>query len=165
MSFHRNNYGLRWNPIYRRRNNGQVHIVRRQRVDNRDVVPYNAYLYKLFNYHINVEVCAGMRCAKFIHKYIYKGYDCTTMVLGMINKIQQYLDARYIGPLEAAWRIFGHPLHAEVPTVVRLTLHLPGMHRIVFNPKESLETIQSRADQQMSTLTGFFAIPVRVDIC
>ncbi|XP_052171592.1 uncharacterized protein LOC127787570 [Diospyros lotus] len=64
---------------------------------------------------------------------------------------------RYIGPLEAAWRIFGHPLHAEMPTVIRLALHLPGMHRVIFNPEESLETIQSRAGQQMSTLTGFFA--------
>ncbi|XP_028071847.1 uncharacterized protein LOC114274174 [Camellia sinensis] len=144
-------------PIYRRRNNGQVHTVRGQEVDNRDVIPYNAYLLKLFNYHINVEVCAGMRCIKYIHKYIYKGYDRTTMVLGMINEIQQYLDARYIGPPKAAWRIFGHPLHAEMPTVVRFALHLPGMHRVVFNPEESLQTIQSRADQQMSTLTGFFA--------
>ena len=63
----------------------------------------------------------------------------------------------YIGPPEAAWRIFGHPLHAEMPTVVRLALHIPGMYRVVFNPEESLETIQSRAGQQMSTLTGFFA--------
>ncbi|GMP26453.1 hypothetical protein CsSME_00002878 [Camellia sinensis var. sinensis] len=78
------------------------------------------------------------------------------MVLGMINEIQQYLDARYIGPPEAAWRIFGHPLHAKMPTVVRLALHLPGMHRVVFNPEESLQTIQSRAGQQMSTFTGFF---------
>ncbi|XP_052189987.1 uncharacterized protein LOC127799809 [Diospyros lotus] len=79
------------------------------------------------------------------------------MVLGMINEIQQYLDARYIGPPEAAWRIFGHPLHVEMPTVVRLALHLPGMHHVVFNLEESLETIQSRAGQQISTLTGFFA--------
>ncbi|XP_028089713.1 uncharacterized protein LOC114290036 [Camellia sinensis] len=142
--------------IYRRRNNGQVHTVRGQEVDNRDVVPYNAYLSKLFNCHINVEVCAGMRCVKYIHKYIYKGYDRTMMVLGSINEIQQYLDARYIGPPEAAWRIFVHPLHVEIPTAVRLALHLPGIHRVVFNPEESLETIQSRAGQQMSTLTGFF---------
>ncbi|XP_028078844.1 uncharacterized protein LOC114280672 [Camellia sinensis] len=144
-------------PIYRRRNNGQVHTVRGQEVDNRDVVPYNAYLSKLFNCHINVEVCARMRCVKYIHKYIYKGYDRATMVLGMINEIQQYLDARYIGPPEAAWRIFAHPLYAEMPTIVRLALHLPGMHRVIFNPEESLQTIQSRAGQQMSTLTGFFA--------
>ncbi|XP_028054831.1 uncharacterized protein LOC114259043 [Camellia sinensis] len=89
--------------IYRCRNNGQVHTVRRQEVDNRNVVPYNAYLSKLLNCHINVEVCIGMRCVKYIRKYTYKGYDRTTMVLGSINEIQQYLDARYIGPPEAAW--------------------------------------------------------------
>ena len=144
-------------PIYRRRNNGQAHIVRGKEVDNRDIVPYNAYLSKRFNCHINVEVCAGMRCVKYIHKYIYKGYDRTTMVLGLINEIQQYLDARYIGPPEAAWRIFGYPLHAEIPTVVRLALHLPGMHRVLFNPYESLEAIVSRAGQQMLTLIGFFS--------
>ncbi|XP_028121647.1 uncharacterized protein LOC114318877 [Camellia sinensis] len=143
--------------IYHRHNNGQVYIVRGQEVDNKDVVPYNAYLSKHFNCHINVEVCAGMRCVKYIHKYIYKGYDRTTMVLGLINEIQQYLDARYIGPPEAAWRIFGYPLHAEIPTVVHLALHLPGMPRVLFNPDESLEAIVSRVGQQMSTLTSFFA--------
>ncbi|XP_028114888.1 uncharacterized protein LOC114312792 [Camellia sinensis] len=143
-------------PIYRHRNSGQVYTVRGQEVDNRDVVPYNGYLSKRFNCHINVEVCAGVRCVKYIHKYIYKGYDRTTMVLGLINEIQQYLDARYIGPPEAAWRIFGHHLHTEMPTVVRLTLHLPGMHRVLFNPNDSLEMILSRATQQKSTLTGFF---------
>ena len=76
--------------------------MRGQEVDNRDIVPYNAYLSKLFNCHINVEVCARTRCVKYIHKYIYKGYDRTTMVLGMINETQQYLDARYIGPPEVA---------------------------------------------------------------
>ena len=112
-------------PIYCRHNNSQVQTVRGQEVDDRDVVPYNAYLSKLFNCHINVKVCAGMRCVKYIHKYIYKGYDRTMMVLGSINEIQQYLEARYIGPPEAAWQIFGLPLHAEMPTVVRLALHLP----------------------------------------
>ncbi|XP_028070923.1 uncharacterized protein LOC114273363 [Camellia sinensis] len=35
--------------IYRRRNSGQVYTVRGQEVDNRDMVPYNAYLSKRFN--------------------------------------------------------------------------------------------------------------------
>ncbi|KAG5549105.1 hypothetical protein RHGRI_014469 [Rhododendron griersonianum] len=143
-------------PIYQRRRSDKVHTVRGQPVDNRDVVPYNAYLSRRFNCHINVEVCAGMRCVKYIHKYIYKGYDCTTMVLGSINEIQQYLDARYIGPPEAAWRIFGHHLHEEVPAVVRLALHLPGMHQCAFNPKDTLEQIRARASLQKSTLTCFF---------
>ena len=69
-------------PIYRRRNDGKVYIVRGREADNRDVVPYNLHLSKLFNCHINVEVFAGIRCVKYIHKYIYKGYDRATMVLG-----------------------------------------------------------------------------------
>ena len=79
------------------------------------------------------------------------------MVLEMINEIQQYLYARYIGPPKVAWRIFSHHLHAEMPTVIWLTLHLLGMYRVVFNKEESLETILSRAGQQMSTLIRFFA--------
>ncbi|XP_028059217.1 uncharacterized protein LOC114262950 [Camellia sinensis] len=142
--------------IYRHRNSGQVYTVRGQEVANKDVVPYNAYLSKRFNCHINIEVCAGVRCVKYIHKYIYKGYDRTTMVLRLINEIQQYLDARYIEPPEAAWRIFGHHLHVEMPTIVRFALHLPGMHRVLFNPNDSLEIILSRATKQKSTFTGFF---------
>ena len=118
-------------PIYRRRNNGRVYTVKGQDVDNRDVVPYNAYLSKMFNCHINVEVCAGIRCVKYIHKYIYKGHDRTTMVLGGVNEIQQYIDSRYIDR-----RILDHNLQKEFPSIVRLTLHLPGMHHVVFNETE-----------------------------
>ncbi|XP_057482346.1 uncharacterized protein LOC130769157 isoform X2 [Actinidia eriantha] len=144
-------------PIYRRRNDGRVYTVKGQDVDNRDVVPYNAYLSKMFNCHINVEVCAGMRCVKYIHKYIYKGHDRTTMVLGGVDEIQQYIDSRYIGAPEAARRILGHNLHEEFPTVVRLALHLPGMHHVVFDETESMGSIISRAERKMSTLTGYFA--------
>ncbi|XP_028052315.1 ATP-dependent DNA helicase PIF7-like [Camellia sinensis] len=77
------------------------------------------------------------------------------MILGLINEIQQYLDARYIGPPEAAWQIFGHHLHAEVPTVVHLALHLPEMHRVLFNPNDSLEMTLSIAAQEKLTLTVF----------
>ncbi|KAG5565923.1 hypothetical protein RHGRI_001745 [Rhododendron griersonianum] len=144
-------------PIYRRCDDGKVYIVRGHEVDNRDVVPYNPHLSKMFSCHINVEVCAGMRCVKYIHKYIYKGYNRTTMVLGSANEIKQYLDGRYIGPPEAAWHIFGHHMHEEVPTVTRLALHLPGMHRVNFNPRESLEDIIARVAVEKSNLTRFFA--------
>ena len=86
-----------------------------------------------------------MRCVKYIHKYIYKGHDRATMVLGGVDEIQQYLDARYIGPVEAAWRLFGFGMHEEFPAVIRLALHLPGMHQVVFNPNEPIERIAARA--------------------
>lgn len=58
-----------------------------------------------------------MRCVKYIHKYIYKGYNRTTMALGSANEILQYLDVRYIDPLKAAWRIFGQHMNEELPIV------------------------------------------------
>lgn len=39
------------------------------------VVPYNAYLLKKYNAHINVVVCTSMQAIKDIYKYIYKGFD------------------------------------------------------------------------------------------
>ncbi|KAI8536933.1 hypothetical protein RHMOL_Rhmol10G0295100 [Rhododendron molle] len=144
-------------PIYRRRSDGRVYVVRGHPVDNRDVVPYNAYLSRLFNCHITVEVCAGMRCVKYIHKYIYKGNDRATMVLGPIDEIKEYLDARYIGPVEAAWRLFGYSMYEEIPTVVRLALYLPEKHNSLFNTEESMHDIVARAEQEITTLPGFFA--------
>ena len=142
--------------VYRRRNNNYVYTVRGQEVDNRDVVPHSPYLSRIFDCHINVEVCAGIRCVKYIHKYIYKGHDRTTMVLGGGDEIKQYLDARYIGPPEVVWRLFEFPLHQEIPAVVRMQLHLPGMHHVIFYEEEALESIIERAAQQQTTLTGFF---------
>ncbi|XP_057463821.1 uncharacterized protein LOC130753661 [Actinidia eriantha] len=54
-------------PIYRRRNDGRVYTVKGQDVDNRDVMPYNAYLSQMFNCHINVEFSVHI-CDDLAHK-------------------------------------------------------------------------------------------------
>ncbi|KAG5549496.1 hypothetical protein RHGRI_014733 [Rhododendron griersonianum] len=111
--------------------------VRGPPVDNRDVVPYNAYLSRLFNCHINIEVYAGMRCVKYIHKYIYKGNNCATMVLGLIDEIKEYLNARYIGPVEAAWRLFGHSMHEEILTVDQNHMNVYAVNNILHDTFKS----------------------------
>ncbi|PIA42210.1 hypothetical protein AQUCO_02100228v1 [Aquilegia coerulea] len=144
-------------PIYRRRKTGKRYKVRGHLVDNRDVVPYNPHLSERFDCHINVEICASVMAIKYIHKYIYKGHDRTTMVFGAENdEIQQYLDARYVGPVEAAWRLYGFRIHEKLPSVTRLALHLKGMHLCVFNPNDTPEDIKKKAENQKSSLTTFF---------
>jgi len=69
------------------------------RFTNQYIVPYCPQLLLLFNYHINVEVCAGLRTDKYLSKYIYKGPDRTTMESsgGVQDEIKAYLDGLFIG--------------------------------------------------------------------
>jgi hypothetical protein len=62
-------------PVYRRRDDGRKETVRGHMLDNRWVVPYNPYLIRTFNCHINVEACSSIKSVKYLFKYIYKGHD------------------------------------------------------------------------------------------
>jgi hypothetical protein len=161
-------------PVYRHRDDrasfkktihGQIVIF-----DNRHVVPYNPFLCRKYNAHINVEICASVRMVKYIHKYIYKGTDRSTVRISGLpmgeapthqvaaenDKIAQHLQGHYIGPCEAMWRLFEFPVHEEFPNVVQLAVHLPGMEPIYFaadvNPDEILNHIENR----LTTLMAFF---------
>jgi len=73
----------------------------------------------IFQSNTNSKVCCSVRAFKYLYKYVYKGSDHTTVVLEAQHqrnpnqqncenrregdKILEYLDARYVGPCEAAW--------------------------------------------------------------
>ena len=63
-------------PRYRRRDNGLVVNIKGNNVDNRWVVPYNPWLSKKYQAHINVEACMSVKAVKYLYKYIYKRHDC-----------------------------------------------------------------------------------------
>ncbi|GBN27558.1 hypothetical protein AVEN_167654-1, partial [Araneus ventricosus] len=67
-------------PMYRRRDNTNHVIINGNVVDNRCIVPYNLYLTKKYNAHINVEICSSIKSIKYIFKYVYKGHDCAKVV-------------------------------------------------------------------------------------
>ncbi|KAK1942998.1 hypothetical protein P3T76_005635 [Phytophthora citrophthora] len=107
-------------PVYRRRRREGGNLQRGDKVwdnatINQWIVPYNPYLSQKYNCHIIVEVCATDRAIKYIYKYLYKGADMTTITIEgqveehSLNEILQYLQARYISPVEACMRLFRHP--------------------------------------------------------
>ncbi|GFS55557.1 helitron_like_N domain-containing protein [Trichonephila inaurata madagascariensis] len=59
-------------PIYRRCDNANHIVINGNVVDNRWIVPYNPYLTKKYNAHINMEICSSI---KSICKYVYKGHN------------------------------------------------------------------------------------------
>ncbi|GFW80474.1 ATP-dependent DNA helicase [Trichonephila clavipes] len=64
-------------PMYRRRDNANHIVINGNVVDKRWIVPYNRYLTKKYNAHINVEICSSI---KYIFKHVYKGHDCAKVV-------------------------------------------------------------------------------------
>ncbi|CAG8517569.1 17187_t:CDS:2 [Cetraspora pellucida] len=55
------------------------------------------------------------------------------------------------------------PMHEKLPPVIRLVLHLPGMHTVVFDPTDSAFIIIDHANYQRTTLTVFFEICTTLD--
>ncbi|XP_062208999.1 uncharacterized protein LOC133910713 [Phragmites australis] len=149
-------------PMYRRRDDGRHAMVRKHELDNRWVVPYNPYLLRLFNCHINVEVCSSIKAVKYLFKYIYKGHDRASVSVneadrnGNIDEIRQYRDARWVTPPEALWRIYGFDLSKNSPPVMQLQLHLPNMHMVSFQEGQDIQEVLNREDAEKSMLTEYF---------
>ncbi|XP_062224542.1 uncharacterized protein LOC133923112 [Phragmites australis] len=152
-------------PVYRRRDDGRHAMVRKHELDNRWVVPYNPYLLRLFNCHINVEVCSSIKVVKYLFKYIYKGHDRASVSVneadkadrnGNIDEIRQYRDARWVTPPEALWRIYGFDLSKNSPPVMQLQLHLPNMHMVSFQEGQDIQEVLNREDADKSMLTEYF---------
>lgn len=150
-------------PEYARPNNGRTYTNYRNQVfDNRSVIPYCPYLSAKFNCHINVEICASVKAVKYIHKYIYKGHDLCTVQVGqdgnanpVIDEINEYIDGRYIGPVEACWHIFEFPMHSESPTVYRLPVHLKDEQVVYYHDDDDAQEVADRAASRDTHLTGW----------
>ncbi|ONM22501.1 hypothetical protein ZEAMMB73_Zm00001d005991 [Zea mays] len=150
-------------PVYRRRDDGRTEKVRGCELDNIWVVPYNPYLLRLFNCHINVEACGSIKAVKYLFKYIYKGHDCASVVMrdaskadDDVDEIKQYRDARWVTPPEALWRIYSFELSQISPPVMQLQLHLPNMHMVSFHERQMVERVVNRPGVDRSMLTAYF---------
>lgn len=70
-----------------------------------------------------------------------------------VDEIKNFLDCRFLSACEAIWRIFGYDIHYSRPAVQRLTMHLEDQQPLIYNGKQSLDNILSRAgiDKTMFT--------------
>ena len=115
-------------------------------VDNGYVVPYKKRLSSRFKARINVEYCGWNMMVEYLFKYISKGVERiiftiqrnevateTTSVhnINPVNKVNAFLDGRYVFPHEAAWKILNFDIHIRHPPVMTLH-HLPYMQNVIF---------------------------------
>jgi hypothetical protein len=60
------------------------------------------------------------------------------------NEVAQYLNARYIVPVEACWRLFEFSMHLELPSLYQLPVHLQDEQQVMWC-KGASEAEQERA--------------------
>ena len=128
-------------------------------VDNRWVVPFNPWLLMQLKCHVNVEICSSIKSIKYVLKYVHKGVDQATFQLQHENQrdeLSNFLNARYIGSTEAAWRIFEFQLTERFPAVVQLAVHLENGQRVYFNEQTAMNVAD--APLPTTTLTAFFRL-------
>ncbi|KAK9049762.1 hypothetical protein SSX86_031269, partial [Deinandra increscens subsp. villosa] len=142
-------------PLYRRRRDGPTIMKSGSEIDTRYVVPYNKFLLKKYQSHINVEWCNQGNAIKYLFKYINKGPDRTQLKfdntekgseqLKVRDEIKDYYNCRYISACEATWRIFSNKVHYRYPTVLRLPFHLPGQQQVVFGEEDDIDDVIEKA--------------------
>jgi hypothetical protein len=159
-------------PQYRRRNDDIHYDKNGFRFTNQYVIPYNPYLSAKYNCHINVEIASSIMAVKYLYKYIHKGHDRTAIQIerdgtennnnSQQNEInhndepQSYIDARYVGPVEACWRIYKFPLHYNYPSVTRLSVHDINGQFVQFDPENP--SFNDVLCARPTTLTAFFEL-------
>nr|GEY44356.1 DNA helicase [Tanacetum cinerariifolium] len=138
------------------------------RVDNSYVVPFNRVLCMRYYARINVEYCGWTMVIKYLFKYISKRTDrvvanittpidetASTSNSGPIHidEIKNFVEAKYIGPHEACWRILEFLIHYRDPTVLTLAVHSENMQEIRFRSKDNLQAIVDNPTKKKTTLT------------
>ncbi|CAH1414995.1 unnamed protein product [Lactuca virosa] len=151
-------------PLYRRKNDG--HFVEKSGVqlDNKNVVPYNKYLLKRYQAHINIEWCKQGSSIKYLFKYINKGPNRATVSMvpsnndsdnnDAVDEIKEHYDCRYISACEASWRIFKYDVHYRYPDVIRLPFHLPDQQQVVYEADDDIEDVLDRTSVASSMFTS-----------
>ena len=73
------------------------------------MVPYNPWLVRHFNCHINVEICTSVGSIKYVLKHVHNGTDKATLHINngsaniLDDEIKNVVNARYIRSTEACW--------------------------------------------------------------
>ena len=130
-------------PLYRRRNNGRTITCRGHELDNRWVVPHVRALARKYACHINVEYCASLAAIKYLHEYIYKGFDRGEATLrdDQVNQVVEFVEGRYICTSEGVWRLLAFDLHEQFPAVLRLPVHLENQQHVRWHDQQHLTDI------------------------
>ncbi|XP_026383485.1 uncharacterized protein LOC113278984 [Papaver somniferum] len=148
-------------PVYRRRDDGrEITLANGKVMNNSWFVPYNSWLLKKYDYHINVEICSSVQSVKYLYKYVWKGVDRVSMEVSNEKEaeyeIKQFVDARWICPQEDLWWIYKYQKNKIYPLVLSLQVHLKDRQKILLPEGSTVRDVMRREKASHTQLTEFF---------
>ncbi|XP_058810133.1 uncharacterized protein LOC131675242 [Phymastichus coffea] len=107
-----------------------------------------------------------IKAVKYLYKYIYKGYDAATVVIGEAkngniiehDEFRNYIETRYVGPVEACYRIFSKALQDKSHSVSRLPIHLPNEQSVIITQNEDELSLLAHLNNSSSMLLDYFSL-------
>lgn len=119
--------------------------------NNRWAVPYNAFLFKKYRTHINIEVAKVVHVVKYLAKYVYKGINRATLVIvDRFDEILMTLQAQHIRGMKAHHYLMKYPTHFEKPAVMMLLFNLESRHWLVFAANFTMQQLAAAAKSYSS---------------
>ena len=82
-----------------------------QGIDNQWIVPYNPWLLRQMNCHVNIKLCMSIKSIKYVFKYVNKGCDQAVYTIQATvqqqntDEIRKFQQAHFVGSCKAAWLI------------------------------------------------------------
>ncbi|GIQ82224.1 DNA helicase [Kipferlia bialata] len=115
------------------------------RRDNSRVIPYSPALLAIFQCPLNVEICTAINVSHYLHKdqnstqgYIFKQPPINrTVRVNQSDEITSFDVNRVLGPVEAAWQIYGFPMGKMTPSVDPLPIHPDGQQGMIVRLNEA----------------------------
>ncbi|OAV95193.1 hypothetical protein PTTG_26736 [Puccinia triticina 1-1 BBBD Race 1] len=145
-------------PAYKRRKDGHRITKYSNTFDSGSVVPYNKFLTLMFECHINVELPVNTTAIKYLYKYITKGHNRAYMAVEIEDETKAFVDARYISPPEACWRLFKFSLSDRSPAVTRLGIHNQNEQLVYFKSSDGAKGQINSGRATQTTLTGYMKL-------
>nr|KYP37965.1 hypothetical protein KK1_040826 [Cajanus cajan] len=75
-----------------------------------------------------------------------------------VDKVQQYINARWICTPKALWKIFRFNLYQIYPSVERLQIHLPNCYQVRFYKYQRITDVLNNDHNSKTMLTQFFSL-------
>ncbi|KAK6998606.1 ATP-dependent DNA helicase PIF7, partial [Biomphalaria glabrata] len=120
------------------------------KIDNTWIVPYSPLLCKMFETHVNVEICDLEKLQLYIGQLCIK-----YRILSDDRDDDQCQTERSITSSEAVWRILNFPLRENFPPVFSLDVHLQDQQSVYFTEDNF---VQLATQPENTKLTAFFQL-------